>query len=90
MTLAWLSIVIFLPLLSIAILLAFTRLLRGPSLPDRVIALDLMATFGVGVVGVYAVATNQPALLDVGLVLALLVFLSTIAFAYFIERSVES
>ena len=36
-----------LSIISVAFLLAFLRLLRGPSLPDRVVALDLMATIGI-------------------------------------------
>lgn len=73
-------------LLSLAMLLAFVRLVRGPSLPDRVIALDLMATLTVGLIAVYAVSTNQPAYLDVAVVLALIAFLGTVAFAHFIEK----
>lgn len=77
---------IILPLLTVAIGLALVRIVRGPSLSDRVIALDLLATIGIGVVGVYAIATGQIAFLDVALVIALLVFLGTVGFAYFIER----
>ena len=81
----FLLLVIF-PVLSLALVLTFARLLRGPSLPDRVIALDMMATLGIGIVAVYAVFTGQPALLDVAIILALLVFLGTVGFAYYIER----
>ncbi len=77
---------IILPVLSLALLLTFARLLRGPSLPDRVVALDMMATLGIGLVAVYAVFTSQAALLDVALLLALLVFLGTVGFAYYIEQ----
>ena len=77
---------VVMPVLSLALLLTFARLLRGPSLPDRVIALDMMATLGIGLVAVYAVFTGQPALLDVALLLALLAFLGTVGFAYYIER----
>ena len=79
-------LLVILPVLSLALLLTFARLLRGPSLPDRVIALDMTATLSIGVVAVYALATGQPALLDVAIVLALLVFLGTVGFAYYIER----
>ncbi|MEW6299668.1 MAG: cation:proton antiporter [Thermodesulfobacteriota bacterium] len=75
-----------LPLLSVAIVLAFVRLVRGPSLPDRVAALDLIATLGVGMMAVYAIATDQPVFLDVAIVLALISFLGTVAFAYYLER----
>jgi multicomponent Na+:H+ antiporter subunit F len=86
MSLPTFILLVILPVLSLALLLTFARLLRGPSLPDRVIALDMTATLSIGVVAVYALVTGQPALLDVAIVLALLVFLSTVGFAYYIER----
>lgn len=83
-----LVIYFIIPLLSAAMILAFVRVLRGPSLPDRVVALDLLATVGVGIIAAYAVVTNQAVFLDVAVVLALLAFLGTVAFAYYIERRV--
>jgi multicomponent Na+:H+ antiporter subunit F len=77
---------IIIPILSLAMILAFGRVLRGPSLPDRVVALDLLATLGVGVIAAYAVVAKQPVFLDVAVVLALLTFLGTVAFAYYIQR----
>ncbi|MBI2090929.1 MAG: cation:proton antiporter [Deltaproteobacteria bacterium] len=73
-------------LLSLAILLALFRLMRGPSLPDRVVALDLTATIVIGFIAVYAVATERPLFLDLAMVSALIVFIATVAFAYFIEK----
>jgi multicomponent Na+:H+ antiporter subunit F len=75
-----------LPVLSLAVVLAFIRLVRGPSLPDRVVALDLMNTLGIGIAAVYAIAFNQGTMIDVALTLALISFLGTIAFAYYIEK----
>ena len=72
--------------LLIALLLAFARLLRGPSLPDRVVALDLIALSAVGLIGVYAVSVDQPAYIDEAMVLALIGFFGTVAFAYYIEK----
>jgi multicomponent Na+:H+ antiporter subunit F len=77
---------IVLGLLILAIFVAFIRLLRGPSLPARVIALDLMGSLVVGIIATYSIATNQPIFLDVAIVLALIGFLGTVAFAYFIEK----
>jgi multicomponent Na+:H+ antiporter subunit F len=77
---------IIIPILSLAMILAFVRVLRGPSLPDRVVALDLLATLGVGIIAAYAVVAKQPVFLDVAVVLALLAFLGTVAFAYYIQR----
>ncbi len=74
-----------LTLLAITILLSFTRLLRGPTLPDRVVALDMLTSVGIGVTAVYAVLTDQPVFLDVATILALISFLGTIAFARYID-----
>lgn len=65
--------------------LALIRLVMGPSLPDRVVALDLMATLSVGVIGTYALQSGQALFIDVAVVLALLAFLGTVAFANYIE-----
>ena len=73
-------------LLLFAMFLAFARLVRGPSLPARVVALDMMASLAVGIIAVYAVATDQTIFLDVASVLALIGFLGTVAFAYFVEK----
>ncbi|NMT64522.1 monovalent cation/H+ antiporter complex subunit F [Marinobacter orientalis] len=73
-------------MLSVALLLAFIRLTRGPSLPDRVVALELIASIVVGYVGVHAIDTGVSSLLDVAIVIALTAFLAAIGFARFLER----
>jgi multicomponent Na+:H+ antiporter subunit F len=77
---------ITLSILAIAMFLAFSRLVRGPSLPDRVVALDLMVMLIVGIITVYDIATANAIFLDVAIVLALLSFLGTVAFARYIEK----
>ena len=80
------AITVVLVMLSVAMLLTFIRLVRGPSLADRVVALDLMTVQAVGIIAVYDIATHEPVYLRVAIVLALIAFLSTIAFAYYIQR----
>lgn len=87
MTIANVAILVVLPLLGFTFVLTLVRLVRGPSVPDRVVALDLLATISIGVVAVYGMATDQPAFVDVAIVLALLSFLGTVAFARYVERS---
>ena len=77
---------ISLPLLVVGVVFAFIRLLRGPSLPDRVIALDILSVFGIGIIVAFAIATDQPVFIDVASVLALVSFLGTVAFAAYVER----
>mgnify|MGYP005848797955 CR=1 FL=1 len=74
--------------LSLSVVLSFVRLLRGPSIPDRVLALDLMTMLGIGIIAVYAIATEQAVVIDVAVIIALLSFLGMIAFAYYIERRI--
>jgi multicomponent Na+:H+ antiporter subunit F len=83
--LTWLINFIY-AMLGIAMFLALGRLVRGPSLADRVVALDFMASLTVGVIVIYAIGTNQEIFLDVAIVLALIAFLGTIAFAQFMVR----
>ncbi|GAB3413999.1 monovalent cation/H+ antiporter complex subunit F [Niabella aquatica] len=86
MTLAnYFDFVIF-PILTIAVILVFIRLFRGPAIVDRVIALDLIITIGIGIITVYSIRQNQKILLDVAIILALIAFLGTIAFSYYIEK----
>ncbi len=80
---------IVLGVLALAVVLGFVRLLRGPSLPDRVVAIDLLATVGVGISAVYSIAHNQPVFLDVAVVLALISFVGTVAFARYIEERLK-
>ena len=75
--------------LGMALFLAFLRLVRGPTLPDRVVALDLITVLVVAIIVLYAIATHQHVLLDAAIVLALVAFLSTVAFARYIERRAQ-
>ena len=82
------ALYVILPILALAVVMVFVRLVRGPSLPDRVVALDLMNILGIGIIATYAIATDQPAFVDVAIAMALISFLGTVAFAYYIERRV--
>ena len=75
-----------LALVGLAMFLTFVRLVRGPTLPDRVVALDLMGVLAVGMLAASAVATDQPGLMDPAAVVALVGFLGTVAFARYLEK----
>ncbi len=76
-------------LLCLALVLAFLRLLLGPSLPDRVVALDLLTVLAVAISALYGIVAGEPAFLDVAIALALVAFLATVALARFAERRQE-
>lgn len=73
-------------ILSLSFLLGFVRLALGPSLADRVVALDLLTLLAMAYAALYAIGTGQQAFLDVSIALALVAFLATVAFARFAER----
>lgn len=75
-----------LPVLAAAFALTLIRLLRGPSLADAVVALDLMAIIVIGFASHYSVAMGEWVYLDVAVVIALVAFLATVAFAFYIRK----
>jgi multicomponent Na+:H+ antiporter subunit F len=77
---------IILPILAVSTVLIFIRFLRGPTLSDRVVALDLLITTGIGIIAVYSIITDQPTFLDIAMIVALIGFLGTVAFSYYIEK----
>jgi multicomponent Na+:H+ antiporter subunit F len=75
-----------LTLLAVAGGLTFIRLAKGPTLPDRVIAIDLIGVLMVCLLVVMAGITAHQAFLDVAMVVALISFVGTVAYARYIER----
>lgn len=74
------------PMVMAAVVLAFLRLARGPSLSDRVVALDMMTVLIVAFCGLFAISTGVTAFLDVAAIVALIGFLATVALARYVER----
>lgn len=85
--LSQLALWVGLPALGLALLLTLFRILRGPTLPDRIVGLDLLGTLGISVAAVVALAARDAVYLDVAIVLSLLAFLGTVAFAAYLEQS---
>ena len=72
--------------LAASVLVAVVRLVTGPTLPDRVVAMDLIGVLVVGLIVVLAAATGVRATLDAAIVIALIAFVATIAYATYIEK----
>jgi multicomponent Na+:H+ antiporter subunit F len=81
------ALAVALNMLAVAAGMTFIRLLKGPTLPDRVIAIDLIGVLMVCLLVVTAAATEQQAFLDVAMVVALISFVGTVAYSRYIERS---
>ncbi|HRN89435.1 monovalent cation/H+ antiporter complex subunit F [Hyphomicrobium sp.] len=73
-------------LLVAAAICAAVRIVRGPSTPDRVVALDMLSLIGVAVAGLAVIVSGSTAFVDIALGVALVGFLAVVAFAGFIER----
>ena len=86
MTLALYFDYVIFPILTISVILVFIRLFKGPEVVDRVIALDLIITIGIGLITTYSIRSGQAIFLDVAMILALIAFLGTIAFAFYLDK----
>nr|MBS0038467.1 cation:proton antiporter [Saprospiraceae bacterium] len=85
----WFDIVLLIALilLSFSAILVFIRIIIGPSLPDRVIAFDLIGTITIGMIAIYSLTTGVESYLDVAIILSLIMFLGAVAFAYYMRKS---
>jgi multicomponent Na+:H+ antiporter subunit F len=72
--------------LGVALLLAVVRLVRGPTLPDRIVAMDLVGILVVGLIVVVAASTDVRATLDAAVVIALIGFVGTVGYATYVQR----
>lgn len=77
---------ILISVLTIPLVLAAYRMIKGPGYADRLVALDMLTAVVVSIAALTTVATGRAAFLDIGLGVALINFVSTAAFATFLER----
>ncbi|TQR09840.1 Na(+)/H(+) antiporter subunit F1 [Psychrobacillus soli] len=81
-TFLWVIVVI----LSVALLGFVYRLVKGPSTPDRVIALDAIGVGIISLIGLISILFDTIFFLEVILLLAILSFIGTVAFSKFTEK----
>jgi multicomponent Na+:H+ antiporter subunit F len=75
--------------LSVAFLLTIRRVVAGPTLPDRVLGLDMLVGIVIGFIALIAIRTGFNLYIDIAIALGLVGFLSTVAFARFIMPRVS-
>lgn len=78
---------VVMPILGISALLVFYRFIIGPNIVDRVVALDLSISIGVAIIAAYCILTEEFAFLDDAMILALIAFLGTVAFSYYLTKN---
>lgn len=77
---------ILLILLSLSLVICFVRLYKGPDVPDRTVAFDVIANHGVGLFVLFALRNDSWVLLDGAIVTAVLGFLGTLMMARYLEE----
>ena len=78
---------IILVILGISLVLTFIRLVKGPSIPDRVVALDLVSMIIAAMMAVYMIYTDQSVFIDAVIILALIGFFGTVAFSIYLRKA---
>jgi multicomponent Na+:H+ antiporter subunit F len=73
-----------LALLTVSFIIIVVRTVKGPSLPDRIVALDMLVAVGIGFIAVIGVSTGFYLYIDIAITLGLVGFLATVAFARFV------
>ncbi|PCJ95658.1 MAG: sodium:proton antiporter [Hyphomicrobiales bacterium] len=79
-----LSVDISLVMLLLAFLLTIVRIVIGPTLPDRVLALDMLVAVGIGFIAIIGIKTGYFLYIDVAIALGLIGFLATVAFSRYV------
>ena len=71
-------------LMCLAFFLTAYRVITGPTLPDRIVALDMLVAIAIGFLAVVAIKTGFNLYVDIAIALGLVGFLATVAFARFV------
>lgn len=77
---------VVMPIICLAVFFIILRFIKGPQVVDRVVALDLMITVGVAFITLFSIVVNNPMFLEEAMIMALIAFLSTVAFSYYIFK----
>jgi multicomponent Na+:H+ antiporter subunit F len=76
-------------LLIVSLVLTFIRFLRGPSIPDRLVAFDLIVIILMGIIILFSISINKTVFFDAVIIMALISFLGTVAYAKYLEKGVR-
>jgi multicomponent Na+:H+ antiporter subunit F len=89
MTLMQSILTVVLVLLAISVLIVLYRFIKGPGLPDRVTAFDLITTIIIAMIVVFSILWDSTLFIDVALVLSLIAFLGAMSFAFYLTKRRE-
>jgi len=72
-------------LVGLGLLFAFIRIIKGPKMADRIVALDTFNVITVGVISLLSMFFNNPLYLDIAIVYGVLAFIETVTFSRYME-----
>lgn len=72
--------------LMLAMVITLVRLLKGPSVNDRIAAMDLISSIIMGVILVYSVLINNEMYFDVPVIISLISFIGTVAVSTYLKQ----
>lgn len=85
-TTSTITLIIALAILFAALVLSFIRLLRGPSVNDRIAAMDVIAITIMGFVLVYSIMINNSLYFDIPIIISLISFIGTVAVSTYLKH----
>ena len=81
-------LLVYTAVIGVGIFLCFLRMLKGPTAPDRAVAVDTMTTTVVALLVLLGYVFRRFVYLDVALVYSLLAFVGLVALARYLERGI--
>nr|WP_071460542.1 Na(+)/H(+) antiporter subunit F1 [Bacillus mediterraneensis] len=75
-------------IISLAMLGLIYRVIKGPTIPDRVVALDALGINLVSIIAIVSIFLKTTAFLDIILLIGILAFIGTVAFSKYLEKGV--
>jgi len=81
---------ISLGILVISLFLVFIRMFKGPSIQDRVVALDLTASIAMGFILIYGAMADKAIYFDIPVIIALISFIGTVAISTYLKQKEKS
>ena len=85
-TLLNISLLFIFGMLLLAFLLAFIRMLKGPDMEDRIVAMDLIASVTMAFILSYSVLVNKAIYFDIVIVISLISFIGTVAVSTYLKQ----
>ncbi|RLE12684.1 cation:proton antiporter [Candidatus Aerophobetes bacterium] len=79
-------LIVFFWVITVAVILALFRAVKGPTSPDRVVGVDIMVTITIALMVLLGVFFGRRVYLDVALIYAVLSFVGVIAVARYLDR----